>query len=232
MSKLESALKQLAKGAFVCETRYSDEYEALSSPEGRRKADEWLGAIGYRLARLSDDGAFFMAHSVVTTEMRAGFRDELKNVRSKLEPIVKFLETIRQAQGRNPQIHAGDMLWESELIESIRNSPTLEARVTDMRDISGARVGESLNDRVRRMLTQMETDGYVVEKMSATLKGYRITGKIDYLYQLIDFIAANTQALTDEGVDDQMGEQLRIESLAPLTAEASATEDPTGGEQE
>lgn len=61
MNSLKSALKLLAKGEFICPVRFDAEYEALESPEGHRKAQEWLQTIGYRLARLPDEGAFFIS---------------------------------------------------------------------------------------------------------------------------------------------------------------------------
>lgn len=210
MKRLESALKRLAQGSFVCEVHYPEEFAVLQDPAGRSEAEKWLESIGYRLARLSDDGAFFMAHAVATTEMRARFRDELKSIRTKLEPLVGFMETLRQAQGRNPQIHAGDMFWESEISEAVRGSSLLERRLSEMRELSGARVTDSSIDRVRRMLAQLEQEGYLVET-NPTNKGYQVTGKIDYLYQLIAFIAENTPHLSDDAVVDQLDPQARLD---------------------
>jgi len=230
MPKLESALKHLCEGCFICEMRYPDEYEALLDPEGRKRADEWLSMIGYRLARLTDEGAFFMAHAVVTNDMRARFREEMKNVRTKLEPMVTFLETIRQAQGRNPQIHSGDMLWESEISEAVRGSSLLERRLTEMRgDITGARISDSSIDRVRRVLAQMESEGYIVETNPAS-KGYKVTGKIDYLYQLIAFIAENTALLSDDNVVDQVDAQLRLDGASPADAHIANPGEPASAD--
>lgn len=206
----KSALKRLAEGCFICQFNYPDEFAALLDPDGRSRAETWLSEIGYRLARLNDDGAFFMAHAIVTGEMRARLREELKSVRGRLEPMVGFMETVRQAQGRDPQIHAGDMIWESEISEAVRASATLERRLSEMRDISGARVTDSAIDRVRRMLAQLQAEGYVVETNPA-VKGYQVTGKIDYLYQLIGFIAANSTQLADDEVVDQIDPQIRLD---------------------
>lgn len=214
MSTLETALKRLAEGRFVCEMRYPEEFAVLQESEGRRRADEWLAAIGYRLARLSEDGAFFMAHAVVTPALRLRLRDELRAVRSKLEPVVGFMETLRQSQGRSPHIHAGDMLWESEISEAVRASPLLERRLLDMREIGGARVSDSAIDRVRRMLAHLQNEGYIVET-NPTSKGYQVTGKIDYLYQLIGFIADNTAQLSDDDVVDRIDTQARLDGDAP-----------------
>lgn len=209
MKRLESTLKRLAQGAFICAVHYPEEFETLQDPDGRKKAEEWLEAIGYRLARLHDEGAFFMAHAVATTEMRSRFREELRNVRSKLEPLVGFMETLRQAQGRNPQIHAGDIFWESEISEAVRNSSLLERRLADMREINNVRITDSAIDRVRRLLAQLEHEGYLVETNPSN-KGYQVTGKIDYLYQLIAFIAENTPHLSEDSVNDQIDAQARL----------------------
>ena len=214
MSTLETALKRLAEGRFVCEMRYPEEFAVLQESEGRRRADEWLASIGYRLARLSEDGAFFMAHAVVTPGLRLRLRDELRAVRGKLEPVVGFMETLRQSQGRSPHIHAGDMLWESEISEAVRASPLLERRLLDMREIGGARVSDSAIDRVRRMLAHLQNEGYIVET-NPTSKGYQVTGKIDYLYQLIGFIADNTAQLSDDDVVDRIDTQARLDGDAP-----------------
>lgn len=183
MVKIESALKHLAKGDFICTVHFPDEYEALEDPVGRKKATDWLQAIGYRLARLSDEGAFFMAYEVPTLEMRNRFREELRTIRNRLEPYVGFMETLRQAQGRNPQIHAGDVVWLTEIGEQIRNSAMLDHRLSDMRELADARVAEggATIHRVQSMFNLLEKEGYLVET-NITSKGYTFTGKVEYLY--------------------------------------------------
>lgn len=222
MALLEAALKRLAEGCFVCAVHYPEEYAALLEADGRERAQTWLAAIGYRLARLDSEGAFFMAHAQVTPELRNRLREELRTVRGRLEPVVGFMETLRQAQGRHPQIHAGDMLWESEISEAVRASSLLERRLLEMREIGGARITDSAIDRVRRMLAQLESEGYLVET-NPTSKGYRVTGKIDYLYQLIGFIAENTAHLGDETFSDQLDAQSRLDGApGPVNADPDA----------
>jgi hypothetical protein len=210
MSKIESALKRLAEGCFVCAYNYPDEFDALQDASGKRQADEWLGKIGYRLARLGEDGAFFMAHSIVTNEMRSGIREEMRAVRTKLDPIVHFFEVLREAQGRDPHIHPGDMIWESEISEAVRANSRLERTLNEMREISGSRATDSSIDRVRRVLEQLAKAGYIVET-NIVSKGYQVTGKVQYLYQLLNFINENTPLLSDEGVIDSIDPQLRID---------------------
>lgn len=78
----------------------------------------------------------------------------------------------------------------------------------ELRELPGIRTSESANDRVRRMLDYLHKEGYVV-LTHPNRHGYQVTGKIEYLYGLLSEIAANTDALSDEGVVDQM-QQMRL----------------------
>jgi len=236
MAKLSSALKHLAKGDFICPIQFPEEFEALEDPEGHKTASEWLLSVGYRLARLSDDGAFFMAHEVPTSEMRNNFREDLKVIRNRLEPYVGFMETLRQAQGRNPNIHPGDVIWLTEISEAVRGSALLDRRLSDMKELADARVtdGGATLHRVQRMFSMLESEGYLVQT-NATSQGYAFTGKVEYLYQLIAFIAENTAHLSDEGVVDQMDSQMRLDvpssNQPPLAATPTRAEGSAGNSE-
>ena len=216
MNHIASALKNLAAGEFICSHRFPDEYEALESPEGREQAEKWLQAIGHRLARLHEEGAFFMAHSVLTTDVRAQVREEMRSIRSKLQPAVGILETVRQSQGRDPHIHAGDVLFASEIAEAARKSSMLETRILEARELAGTRPDESTLVRVSKMLEKLREEGYV-RLVNENQGGYEITGKIDYLYQLIAYITAHAPHLGDEKVVDQIDQTEAQMRLAPST---------------
>lgn len=205
------ALKTLAEGTFVCEVSDPDAFETLQSPEGQRAAEEWLEKIGYRLARLAEDGAFFMAHSTVTQEMRNGLREDMRGVRELLEPIVGFLEVLRQAQGRDPHIYPGDKVWQSEIHEAVRTNSLLERRLNEMREIPGSRITESALDRVNRVLERLAKEGYL-RLTEPDVMGYEVTGKIHYLYQLLALIAENSPLLSDESVVDTIDPQRRLDA--------------------
>ena len=103
MSRLESALRRLAEGAFICPIRFAPEFDALSTLDGRERAERWLEAVGYRLCQLpgpagADGGAFYMAHGQLGPEGRTQVREDMRNLRHKIGPVVHFLETVRLTQ--------------------------------------------------------------------------------------------------------------------------------------
>lgn len=201
--RLETALKQLAAGEFVCPVRFPDEFALLSSAEGRDKAEQWLSAIGYRLAQLGEDGAFFMAYAILDVDARSKVREELKTLRDRLTPAVMFLETLRQAQSRGAQLQPGDEVIHSEVLEKVRTNALLDRRIAEMKDVYGSRATESASDRLSKILDLLEHDGYLT-LTSSSFKVYRVTGRIAYLYQLLAFMAENLPEMADGELSDQM----------------------------
>lgn len=196
MSAKPSALKLLAAGEFVCAVRYPEEFGWLDTAEGRSQAGAWVQDIGYRLARVGDEGAFFLAHHLITQEDKARVRDQMRTLRDRIWPAVAFLETVRQAMHRGAQMQPGDTIFHSELMENVRTSAMLEQRLADMRDVHGARANETAVDRLGRILAHLVQDGYLIE-VNRDHGAYQITGKITYLYDLLAFMAENMPAMKD-----------------------------------
>jgi hypothetical protein len=206
MSQLASTLTALLAGEFICPVAHPVGYALLSEEEHRAVAEAWVAVLGKRLVRLGDEGAFFLAPDIADNEARKAVRESLRSVRVQLSPIVPVLEAIRQAQGQDAHLQPGLTLWESELAERVRLTPALEQQVMEL-SLSGMRLDSSSNDRISRMLDFLEKERYAV-KVDEKSSGYRLTGKIEFLYAVLEVIAENSELISDAAVVDQ--EQLRL----------------------
>lgn len=155
-------------------------------------------------------------------DTRARIREELKTVRHRLMPYVGFFNLLREAQGSDPQLHAGDVVWLTEISEAVRNSSALERRLADMRELADNRVTDSGATvfRVQKMFKILEEAGYL-QQTNEVSKGYTFTGKVDYLLQLIAFINENTPHISDDQVVDQIDPQARLEEAEAPEAGAA-----------
>ncbi len=116
------------------------------------------------------------------------------------------------------------------VVERVSDASTAANKTTNVKELkqnresvvrwleARAQVIDSTNDRVRRMLQQLEHDGYLVETNPVN-KGYQVTGKVNYLYQLLAFIGEHTPHLSDDGFVDQIDPQVRFD-----TPDASSTQ--------
>ena len=130
---------------------------------------------------------------------------------------------MREAQGSDPLLRAGDVVWLTNISEAVRNSSALERRITDMRDLFDGRANGSNATvfRVQKMFKILEDHGYL-KQTNEVSKGYTFTGKVDYLNQLIAFITVNVPHVSDEQVVDQIGPQARLDEGGEASTEVGA----------
>lgn len=201
-----TALKRLTEGEFVCKIRYPDEYEALDTPEGRERANAWLGEVGYRLCQLEEGGAFFMGYATLDQDAKVAVRQNMLALRDMLWPTVRYLETVRRALGSGERLEPGQDIALSTLAEAVKDSPALDRRLQQMKDVYNSRTGEASIDRLSRILELLEKDGYL-HLANPSHSVYLVTGKIKYLYQLLAIMEEHTPQMAESaepGADDQM----------------------------
>jgi hypothetical protein len=226
MSQLANTYKNLLAGHFVCEYTLPDEWSLLCDEEHRATAEKWVEQLGLRLVRLGEDGAFFLAPAIVNNDTRAAVRQALESARGIVGSVLPVLEALRQAHGHDAHLQPGLVLWESELAERVRQTPALEQLVAEL-DLRGMRTDASSNERVSRMLALLEKERYAVAVQSEH-RGVRLTGKIDFLYGVLEVIAEHSDLLSDSGVEDQ--EQLRLPDAAPDITSAQYAEASDGSQ--
>jgi hypothetical protein len=222
MRYFEQALQLLVQGEFVCPHRYRDCFEALDTEEGRREATRWVEIIGYRLCQFEDGGAFFMAYDELNSETRGKLREEMANLRDRLQPAVRYLETLRQAHAGAATLQPGDEVSQSAVVEAVRTNTVLARRLEEMTEVRGARTDEKSVDKIERILRLLRDAGYL-HLGNPDLMVYTVTGKITYLYQLLAFMAEHVPFMKEQDVQDALdeGQQLSLRDGSQAGGEAA-----------
>jgi hypothetical protein len=195
---LASVLTKLLAGEYICPIAFRPEYETLCDPHVAAEVDQWLGKLDMRLARLHEQGAFFMAPALLLgSPSLARARDSLLNYRNEYGPMVTMLNIIRQAGKDGLTFSMGDYIQLAELETSVSEHPALE---TQLRNAIGvvreARQDDSNRTVLKRLLEHLRREGFVVLANEKT-ENYQFTGKVDQIHAVLDFIAEN-QAIPDE----------------------------------
>lgn len=184
----EQIIHVLLAGQFICEFRHPALYEFLQDAEQRVRVTQWVEAIGYRLSRLGEQGAYFLSFGGIDADRRAGIRKQFKDIKSEQWPRMQFLMTAQHALENDLLLTPGSLIELPNLVDRISNSPKL---TDDFRTVLpyliGARVSTSLHDNLRRTLDGMCSDGYLMVR-NVEREIYLVTGKIDYLHQVIEFL--------------------------------------------
>lgn len=200
-----AVLKLLLAGEYICSIRYRDEYAILEDDEEQEAVTNWLSPLNMRLARLGDSGAFFMAPSYIGQKDITQVKNELLKFRDEYGPAVLLLDFIRQTDVGRFTMSPGEHIALYELERAVSHSTMLETQLKGLLSvISNAAQRNTNHENLRRLLEQLVKDGYavLVNKDSGT---YQITGKIEQLYAVLQFLDEN-KVIPDAEVDDREAE--------------------------
>lgn len=210
-------LKLLLAGEYICPVRYRMEFELLGDTSEREEVDAWLLSLGMRLARLGDEGAFFLAHDHIGQKEITQVKNELLKFRDEYGPAVLLLDFIRQADAGRVQLSPGEYIVLFQLDAAVSQSSMLETQLKGLLSvITNAAMRNTNHENLRRLLDHLARDGYVVLANKDT-GAYQVTGKIEQLYAVLQFLDEN-KVVPDTEVDD------REEVQEDLVDEANAGE--------
>jgi hypothetical protein len=195
-------LKLLLAGEYICSVRYRSEFELLEDLAERESVDTWLLALGMRLARIGDEGAFFLSYDNIGQKETTQVKTELLMFRDEYGPAVLLLDFIRQTDLSRVQLSPGEYIALYELESAVSQSSTLEVHLKGLLGyITNAAMRNTNHENLRKLLDHLTKDGYMVlaNKDSGT---YQVTGKIEQLYAVLQFLDEN-KVIPDTEVDDR-----------------------------
>lgn len=212
MSMRATVLQTLLDGAFICPVAYPrGEYEHLLDATERLEIDAWFNEIGRRLARIGEDGAFFCAPLVIDASNMASVRENLRSFRDVHGPYVQMINFIRESQDEF-LCSAGEVIQLAELETAVNESSTLESQLRALLGvISGSNARNSNRDFLKRLLEHLKTAGYLVVANPQT-ETYQVTGKIDHLHAVLQFIVENEPAIEKRPIEEETGDLLTAET--------------------
>jgi len=195
-------LKLLLAGEYICPVRYRMEFESLGDISEREEVDAWLLSLGMRLARLGDEGAFFLAHDHIGQKEITQVKNELLKFRDEYGPAVLLLDFIRQADAGRVQLSPGEYIVLYQLEAAVSQSSMLETQLKGLLGvITNAAMRNTNHENLRRLLDHLARDGYVVLANKDT-GAYQVTGKIEQLYAVLQFLD-ESKVVPDTEVDDR-----------------------------
>jgi hypothetical protein len=190
--------EKLLSGGFLCEVTAPDSFRWLAEPEHQVEVGRFLERLGRRLASTGNRRAYFVAWQRIGQDERTEIKRTFVTLKHEVNPVTQFIVLSIDASHRDAVPTAGDVVDYPALLKSISDSPHLQEQ---LRVVAGLRPEFGVSDGTQkgildRILKQLEKWGYLMlsSKENST---YRFTGKVDYLYEVVDFLMANESDLKD-----------------------------------
>lgn len=204
---IAQVLKALLAGNFVCDVSFPTEHNALGDPVIRARVESVLGDLGNRLVRINEEeGAYFMAPKEISTSMTNKVKEELRRFRDIYGPAVLLLDMVRQTNSTETHLSPGEFILLSKVEGLVIESASLESQLNNLAPvIKGFNPRHTIRENCRKLFEHLREDGYVV-LANANSEVYQITGKIEYLYAVIEYISEH-EAIVAERVDDEVDDE-------------------------
>jgi len=209
----KATLEALLSGQFVCPVVAPVEFEDLCDESTQSAVNNWLEPLGMRLARIGTEGAFFMAPDVIGQEEVKRVRKEMQEYRDIYGPAIMAIALIRQCEADHLTLMTGEYIQAGAIETAINANPALESQLNGLGQvIRRFALKNSIRDRVDAVLMHLAEEGFLklIDRDRST---YRVTGRIEQLWAVIEFIAENEPVAPAQSAElDQ--EDLNLDGLA------------------
>ncbi|WP_113907650.1 hypothetical protein [Aliidiomarina celeris] len=205
MIQFRPLLETLLAGQFICPVSAPEHYKKLQDIAIREAIDDYLQPLNRRVASSDDESVYFLAYRDIDNNERDLLKQQLSVVMSSLLPLLEWLTYVQEVQGSDGALSAGDTLKLQELILKTEDNPSLRQRLqalaTDKFFNSQA---DSVDAQARQIAKRLVEHGYLLQPHKERLY-FQVTGKIDYLIELVRFIKDEENIpLSEEQVQEDL----------------------------
>ena len=207
----ENTVLALLKGEFVCDQTNSTAFEWLKDSHNQKSVDAYLQKIGRRLTKTRNENAFYAAWVTVGSDERAEVRNLFVHIKHTIAPVVSFLEMCMKYSRQDTSPAAGERVNYASLLVAVSDNVSAQEVLRSFTNM-GKEFGSqdaSPKGMLDRVIQQMVKWGYLIEN-SKKQNTYVFTGKLDYFYEVLDFLNSEITSSTPDDEDANNATQERL----------------------
>jgi len=207
----KETLTLVLAGEFICAVRYPEAWRFLEDESSRQEVQGYLERLGRRLAQTKQGGAWFAAYADIGPDERRAIRDGFAEIKHNLRLLVEFFVHVMQALRQDQFLAPGSTIEANRLMAAIDENPNLRGELQALAGLGKGQGGDgTLRGTLERILKRLRDDGYLV-LANPEREIYEVTGKIEYLQEVVDFLMAY-HSVPDEipdGTEDERDDVVR-----------------------
>ncbi len=188
-------LEDLLEGKFISMETDADEFRYLSAEGTVEDLGSVLRELGRAIRKTRTGSAFYLVWESLGTIEQRSVRSEFREFRNTLRPVVDFLLLVMNASQSDVPLRSGDTISVSELAVRIEDNPPQRKKLEEIATLLGVR-RETVSERTAGVLDELAKEGLTVLR-NRDEQLYLVTGKIDYFYEVLDYIDSR-QKITEE----------------------------------
>jgi len=191
-------LEDLLEGKFISMETDADEFRYLSAEGTGEEVGTELREVGRTIRKTRTGSAFYLVWESLGTAEQRSVRSEFREFRNTLRPVVDFLLLVMNASQSDVPLRSGDTISVSDLSVRIEDNPPQRKKLEEIATLLGVR-RETVSERTAGVLDELAKEGLTVLR-NRDAQVYLVTGKIDYFYEVLDYIDSR-EKITEEAAE-------------------------------
>lgn len=181
-------LERLLAGEFICQVTDEDAFRHLNNEQTQQEINHYLRPLNRRLVANDDNSVFFLGYHELTKEAREQLSNQFSLTVQSLLPLLEWLQLVQETLGRDSALTAGDTIKLQEFVLRTEDNQSLRQRLNQLAsDRFFNSQSEQLDNQVKLIFRRLKEHGYLLQPHHDR-QYYIVTGKIDYLIDVIRFI--------------------------------------------
>lgn len=198
----EQVTTRLLEGNFVCPTTAPEAFRWLDTDQAQQEVSVFLERIGRQLTKTPNAQAYYATWKRIGPAERPDVKKVFSVIKQTIRPLIQFLTLCMEVEKKDSRPISGDRIEYTMMLSAVASNPHLLEVLREFGSISKEFVVSDASPKgmLDKVLKQMESWSYLI-LISREQMSYRFTGKLDYYYQVIDFLMEN------EGIANQSGDE-------------------------
>lgn len=181
-------LERLLAGDFICAVSDEAAFRHLQEEAIREQIDAYLRPLNRRLATNTDGNVYFLAWLRLDEAAREQLSRQLGDTVGSLMPMLEWLQLVQEALGRDGLAAPGDVLKPADFSSRCEDHQGLRERLERLAsDPFFGSQSDQMDAQLKQVFKRLKEHGYL-QQPHADRQYYVVTGKIDYLIDLVRFI--------------------------------------------
>lgn len=198
-------IEYLLQGHFVCAVTQETFLRQLQDQAVLEQINHYLAPLNRYVAFNEDGTVAYLAWLTLNDSVREGLEQHITQVHQSLLPLLEWMLLVQEVSGGDALITAGDILKQAEIIQRCEDNPSLRERLSKLaQDRYFNSTSQDVTLQVRLIFRRLVEHGYVIQP-SRERQNFIVTGKMDYLVELVRFLKDEEQLPIEEEVAVQEG---------------------------
>lgn len=204
---LRTTIELLLKGEFICPFVTPKAYQFLSDPDDRKQVEDILQAMGRKVSQTANGNAFFATWVDIGDNERKEIKAQFQQLKALIRPAVEFILLTMECNLRDNPLGPGDQISEAQILSKLQNDNFLAEKAYWLNQyINRRKSNDPLPQVLKAIFDFMKKNDIIYEQIPNSRK-FTITGKIDYIYEVLSYIDSHEQIL-DESTPKIIQEEL------------------------